>query len=171
MSFDPASLNAFEQDLWSTMKRHGHAIMGVFGPDGDDDEDDEEEEGDGGPPYAYTVGLSLRDEHGYELVVSGLSLNTMGKILNHLAEHLKSMYASTGARPVEGMEIDHILGGGYPIRLHAADPDGPFGMAVRLTEKHAPMWQAVWPDKQSRFPGEPGYSLGDAQQDFSRPVG
>lgn len=156
MSFDPAHLSAFERDLWSTMKRHGHAVMGVFGSD------------DGEPPFAYTVGLSLRDEHGYELAVSGLPHDVMGHILNNLASHLKSLYTNTGVRPAEGMLVDRILADGYPIRLHAADPDGPFDLAARLTEVRAPVWQAVWPDKQHRFPGEPGYALGDAQQDFGQ---
>lgn len=154
MSWDPASLSAYEQGLWSTMKRHGHAVMGVFESD------------EGEPPYAYTVGLSLKDEHGYELVVSGLSQDTMGAILNDLARYLKSLYTSTGTRPTEGMLVDRILARGYRVRLHAADPDGPFDFAERLTQTRAPMWQVVWPDKEHRFPGEPGYALGDAQQDF-----
>jgi hypothetical protein len=114
----------------------------------------------GAPPFAYTVGLSSQDSHGYELAVSGLGPTAADAVLRQLVEVLDR----DALHPAEGLEVAGALAEGYTVRLRTSSTAGVFGMIDQLVGERSTVWQAVWPDKDRRFPGEPGCALSPAAQ-------
>lgn len=114
----------------------------------------------GSPAYAYTIGLSSQDAHGYELAVSGLGTRSAGSILNALARALETGRLT----PSEGLEVPGVLGGGHLLRLRSASSDGAFGMIDQLLGERSTVWQALLPDAHGRFPADPRYTKAGSQE-------
>lgn len=116
------------------------------------------EDGDG-PGFSFTVGLWHSFEQP-EVVVFGLGEDIAHELLNAIADE-----AADGTRFLAGSRHDDVLVG-YPVRFVAV-PEGRYdeflGAAVWAYE-HAdfPAVQLVWPDKQGRWPWEPGVREGFA---------
>jgi hypothetical protein len=114
----------------------------------------------GAPPFAYTVGLSSQESHGYELAVSGLGRAAADAVLRQLM----AVLGRDELIPAEGLEVAGALAEGYAVRLRSASTEGPFGMIDQLLGERSTVWQAVWPDQDRRFPGEPGCTLSPGAQ-------
>ena len=120
---------------------HGHMVQYVGG------------DADGTPSFAYTVGLSASDAHGYELALSGLDGDTARNVLNAAADVLRD------ATPSEGLLLERVLVG-YVVRLRRAGRDvTKFGVVRRLYGNIDTVWQVEYPDPDGLFPGDDGYSL------------
>jgi hypothetical protein len=109
---------------------------------------------DPGIPFAYTVGLTARTQP--ELVIAGLDPLIAQALLNDLAarvveqhmqlahgQHLHDLIAGYDAVLVDGPLTDDLYPG-TAIGRYGAD-------RVRLR-------QIVWPDRDGRFPWDPGYA-------------
>lgn len=112
------------------------------------------------PAYAYTIGLSSMDAHGYELAVSGLGTRAAGSLLNTLARVLETGRLA----PREGLEVPGVLDGGQALRLRSASSDGAFGMIDQLLGERSTVWQAMLPDVDGRYPADPRYAKGGSQE-------
>jgi len=125
------------------------------------------EPGLGIPQFAYTVGVFHR--WGYEFAMSGCGIAAMHNVLNELARRAMDGKLT----PRDGQLVEGALGDGYLLRLKEVHPSWQeFGwMAPTLCILAQPtVWQAQFPDRAGRFPGEPGYDLTAlAQLDYSRP--
>jgi hypothetical protein len=123
---------------------HGHMVQFVGG-DGD------------GPAFAYTVGLTASDAHGFELALSGLDADTARNVLNCAADALRD------TKPSGGLLMERVLIG-YVVRLHQIDRQAEdrvtgFGTVRRLYGAVGTVWQVEYPDHKGRFPGQHGYGL------------
>ncbi len=112
----------------------------------------------GEPSLAYTVGLHVRQ--GYELAVSGLDYEMSCSALNSLAVRLLEQQTP----PTPAMEVKGITGGGYSLRLRQADSPLPFVLVRTVYRRNPPVWQAVWPDREGRFPGDVACTLSAGAQ-------
>ncbi|WP_030230146.1 DUF4262 domain-containing protein [Streptomyces sp. NRRL S-350] len=112
----------------------------------------------GEPSLAYTVGLHVRQ--GYELAVSGLDYETSCSVLHSLVERLLEQQAP----PAPAMEVKGAAGGGYSLRLRQADSALPFILVRTVYRRNPPVWQAVWPDREGRFPGDAACTLSAGAQ-------
>lgn len=121
---------------------HGWAVQGVGA-------------GDGEPAFAYTVGLV--DQGRPELVMFGLPMNVMHVLLNDLA---------ASDLPAPGSLVHEVAN--MPLRLDVVDP-ARSSEFLTVAAAHArgtvDAVQVVWPDREGRFPGDPGFDveLGKAQ--------
>lgn len=144
---------AIVEQCRAKIREHGFNVIGV----GADPEGSV-------PQFAYTVGVSTLRE--FELAMSGLSFETMHDALSTLARKARSgKLILAGDLLVEGVFTD-----GYVPRLRRAHPGHAFGMIHRVLGTCPPVWQAQFPDKQRRYPGEPGCTLEPIDQtDFTQP--
>lgn len=109
------------------------------------------------PPFAYTVGLTASEDHGYELALSGLGHDTARNVLNAAADALRD------TKPSEGLLMERVLVG-YVVRLRRVDLQAEnrateFGTVRRVYGTVGTMWQIEYPDHKGRFHGQHGYSL------------
>ena len=109
----------------------------------------------GVPPLAYTVGLHTRPGRAYELAFAGGGPDLSTKVLNSLAIWL----ADRGVEPADGLEIDGLLQGGLGLRLRLASRPEDLGVIHAIYGTTPPVWQALWPDRNDRFPGDAHYDL------------
>ncbi|MER5356641.1 DUF4262 domain-containing protein [Kitasatospora sp. NPDC002551] len=112
----------------------------------------------GEPSLAYTVGLHIR--RGYELAISGLPYEASHSVLNSLAARLLEQQTP----PTQAMEVKGAAGGGYSLRLRQAESAAPFVLVRTVYSRNPPVWQAVWPDREGRFPGDAACTLSGAAQ-------
>ncbi|MFI6112922.1 DUF4262 domain-containing protein [Kitasatospora sp. NPDC051164] len=112
----------------------------------------------GEPSLAYTVGLHVR--RGYELAVSGLDYGMSCAVLDSLAARLLEQQTP----PAPAMEIKGATGGGYSLRLRRAGSPLPFVLVRTVYRRNPPVWQAVWPDREGRFPGDAACTLSTGAQ-------
>jgi Domain of unknown function (DUF4262) len=134
-----------EEFIRSAVQEHGWSVQLI--PEG----------GDGEPAFAYSVGLHKTVGAG-ELIVLGLGLDSMGAMINRLGDKLRA-----GERPRPGEDIDEILEG-FPVRLRRVatrqDERAHVGYALWFNGgADFPLWQVLWPDREGRFPGEPGCTV------------
>ena len=106
------------------------------------------------PSFAYTIGLFQNYEHP-ELIVLGLRPELMHSMLNTVGERIKA-----GERLRPGDRLAEVIDG-FDVTLRPVLDPRSFEEHVgyaRWFYKGAPfpLFQLVWPDKQARFPGEPG---------------
>jgi hypothetical protein len=157
---DDAWITAYLAHLEGVIAEHGWAIHVVLPPADDPIPD---------PPFAYTVGLSGSRFGHPELLVSGLGRDTAQIVLNDLGERVRA-----GQRLHAGQRLGDLLegvdGGAVQVELlrvdDAADPRAPLTAANRLYGHGGPIdaLQVVWPDRNHRFPWEPGYDAMQAKQ-------
>jgi hypothetical protein len=127
-----------------TIAAHGHMVQFVGGSDDV-------------PAFAYTVGLTASDAHGYELALSGLDPDTARNVLNSAADALRD------TKPSDGLLMERVLVG-YVVRLRRVDREDAgrvteFGTVRRLYGSVGDVWQVEYPDPAGLFPGQDGYSL------------
>lgn len=113
--------------------------------------------------FAYTIGL----EHSFghpELIILGLPQPVMKDVLNEVGGRIKA-----GARFSPGDRLDDVLER-YPVLLREVRSPDSFkehvGYALWFyAGRPFRLLQVVWPDKEGRFPGQPGAadSLRDLQ--------
>lgn len=114
----------------------------------------EEGEGPSEPAFAYTIGLHHNFGHP-ELIILGQPNKLMHAALNDIGDRIKQ-----GARFASGDSLEEVIEG-YPVRLREVESRESFKVHVGYA-----LWfyagqpfrllQVVWPDKDGRFPGEPG---------------
>lgn len=149
-----------QEDTWlrDTVRTHGWAVQAIFaegcwGPPGCDCGLPREVS----PPFAYTVGL-----FGFghpEIVVFGLPIDTAHTVLNDLGKRIRQGSAFDGDADVR------VPGWSHRLRLvrFRDDADVPVLISAhrfyRATQAApVPTLQAIWDDRDGRFPWEPGYS-------------
>ncbi|MBL8755853.1 MAG: DUF4262 domain-containing protein [Planctomycetes bacterium] len=117
-------------------------------------------EDDVGPGFSFTVGLWATWQQA-EVVVFGLPQEVAQDLLNGLADEVDD-----GRRFAAGEKHDGVLVG-YPVRFLelAKARYGEFlGVAQWAYEgEDFPALQLVWPDKQGRWPWDPGVREGFAE--------
>lgn len=146
-----------EQDrrVIDTVLKHGWQVMMVAEGAGCDDpehHDHPSSEDDGGPAFAYTIGLGHRAGHP-ELLMSGLDPHLMHRCLNGLARRIMD-----GLRLEPGDALEDVLAG-VPV---AAERVVDFALAETVTwsgwfHRRKPEALAiVWPDRNGVFGWQPG---------------
>lgn len=104
------------------------------------------------PPFTYTAGLTVHDHP--ELIIFGLPSNIAGRLLNTLAFSVIHDHATYA----HGDTIHHLVNG-YPVRLVAVtDTTEHLSVANAIYAIDAPVTalQLAYPDKDGRWPWEPG---------------
>ena len=106
------------------------------------------------PEFAYTIGLHHNFGHP-ELIVLGQPKELMHAILNVIGQRIRK-----GARYAPGDSLDEVIDG-FPVRLREVERreslETHVGYALWFyAGKPFRLFQVVWPDKEGRFPGEPG---------------
>ncbi|MFF2375011.1 DUF4262 domain-containing protein [Streptomyces xiamenensis] len=140
-------MTAYLQQLAAHIKAEGYAIPFIPA-----------DSQTGEPSLAYTVGLHVHQ--GYELAISGLDYKMSGSVLNSLVERLLEQQTP----PAPAMEIRGAAGGGYSLRLRQTDRAFPFALLRAVYRRTPPVWQAVWPDREGRFPGDAACTLSAGAQ-------
>lgn len=142
-------LETIQGNIDDLIKRHGWMVTGVGGDDGT-------------PPFVYTIGLTeLRLP---ELLLTGLSPNTGGAIVNSIAER---MFINKETLNVGPQPNGFTVPGGYPLRLHAQpvnnirDALGTYLVQARnrYAGNMVGVMQLLWGDDKNVLPTEPGYSI------------
>ncbi|MBK3564458.1 DUF4262 domain-containing protein [Streptomyces sp. MBT62] len=128
----------------TVIAEHGHAVQYVGG-----------DPTMGEPPFAYTVGLHTRPGRAYELAFAGGGPDLSTKVLNSLAIGL----ADRGVEPTDGLEIGGLLQRGLDLRLRMVTRPEDLGVIHAIYGTTPPVWQALWPDRNDRFPGDSHYNL------------
>jgi len=117
-------------------------------------------EDDEGPGYSFTVGLWHSFEQP-EIVVFGLDQDIAHDVLNAIADE-----AAEERKYLADTRHDDVLIG-YPVRFLGVPKqrhDDVLGAAVWAYDgADFPAVQLVWPDKQGRWPWEPGVREGFAE--------
>ena len=126
--------------LQNLIDEHGWAVHAIEGA------------GEGGPPFAHTVGLSQTFDHP-EVLVYGLPEQLAGKILNGVGQRINA-----GDPPPVGTRVPDVINH-YDV-VFIPMVDGPGTDDVIILDA---MWegrservvQLVWPDQHGRFPWDP----------------
>ncbi len=135
-------LNTYLTEVRDLIAEHGWMVQGVFPT-----------ETSPGAPFAYTIGLTAAGLP--ELVIAGLPAETAGAILNTAARH----HLTDEIKP--GAVLDDLAS--VPFRVVAA-PSAEIQQARNIyPAAGVRAVQLVWPDDAGAFPGDGGWSLGDAQ--------
>lgn len=145
---DAATLKEYVEKVSALIDAHGFAIQYVGG-----------DPIVGLPPTAYTVGLA--DRHGYELAMSGLRAEHIHHVLHELIER-----ADAGdVVPREGLLVSGVLIDEYQLKLRqVSQPDELVILRAFPTSAVSPIWQALFPDREGLFPGDPEYAHGEKAQ-------
>lgn len=114
---------------------------------------------DGQPMCAFTVGLLTTHGHP-EVVVFGLELDKAEDLLDIVQEQVEA-----GARFEPGPKYDNLLRTYHCVMKPVAARHVPmFTAAVEFHGRSdVPMLQLFWPDRQGRYPWEPGVREGFRQ--------
>lgn len=115
---------------------------------------------DDAPGYSFTIGLWHSFEQP-EVILFGLDPEVAQDLLDAIADE-----ASEDRKYLDGTRHDDVLVG-YPVRFLAVPKEQyveHLGPALWAYEGHEfPCVQLVWPDKQGRWPWEPGVREGFAE--------
>lgn len=108
------------------------------------------------PPLAYTIG-AFTSWRVPEVAIVGLPDRTAHAILTDVVKHLRE-----GLELAPGRRYDQFLND-YPVEFRPIHEDhyhAQLGMGVRFHGgTDFPALQCVWPDREGRFPWEPGGSI------------
>lgn len=136
-----------DRQVLDDVEAHGLHIVHV---PGDDD----------APGYSFSVGLWHSFEQP-EVILFGLDREVAQDLLNAIADE-----ASEDRKYLDGTRHDDVLVG-YPVRFLAVPKERyaeHLGPAIRAYEgSDFPCVQLVWPDKQGRWPWDPGVREGFAE--------
>ncbi len=130
-----------DRQILGWVAEYGWAVLGI--------PDDPE-----GPGYTFSVGLWRGWQHP-EIVLFGLNHEAAQRLINHLGTTIKG-----GDRYDPGRFYEGIVSG-YRVVFLPVDQDqvGPYlGYACWFNRgQDFPVLQCVWPDREGRFPWEPGF--------------
>jgi hypothetical protein len=147
MTRDPLlreGLHSADQAFLASVQEHGWSVTKVF-----------KSEGEAGPEWAFSTGLFHSYQHA-EIVIFGLPLDTMHKIINNIGDEVKKgdtfgpdkeyqeIFAKCVCRfrEVKSRHFKDYLG--WAMWFYEHDP--------------FPVLQCFWPDKEGKYPWEPGCS-------------
>lgn len=134
-------MDEYDRLCQKVIAEHGWMVQGVFPRAGDE-----------GTPFSYTVGLTAAGLP--ELVISGLPAELAGELLNTAAHQSLTTEFTAGQVLTDAASV--------PLRVVEA-PAAEVNVAHRLYPGSVRALQLVWPDAAGVFPGDPGWSHGDAQ--------
>jgi hypothetical protein len=110
-------------------------------------------------PFAYTIGLSRH--HAPELIMVGIDASPAARMLNDIA-------SITRREPIHVGPLPGIVAGGHVLDLRDVDSRHYDDYIGRLLWFHrhfgaGPLrvLQAIWPDKQGRYPDDPRLTEGE----------
>ena len=133
--------NTTRAELADNIKKHRWLVFSVVG--------------DAQPLYSYTVGLFETFGHP-EIVLSGLDIDLAQDLLNDIGNAV-----AQGLVRIPDRLYDDVLDS-YPCLFKAVPVttyEQYFGRAlVFYGDTLFPVLQCLWPDAQSRFPGDEGYN-------------
>ena len=133
--------------VMDTIDEYGVMIQAVFSGEGQEPS----------PSFAYTVGLAAIGEP--EIIVFGLSPETSHHILNSMALPLGERAWQPGiSHEVFGLDVPAYLLVVADSSEHLTVSNMLFGGADPI-----PALQLVYPDKNGRWPWEPGCLVADSQ--------
>ena len=146
-STDPQQ-RAAEAQCVADVERYGLHVIKVLGADDE-------------PDFAYSVGLFRTFDHP-EVIILGLRLETMHRLLNDVAGELR-----TGRRFAAGDVSDGFLDD-YDVAFRTV-PERQYrpylGWATWFNDGlQYPALQLVYPDRERRWPWEPGVDEGFRRQ-------
>lgn len=122
----------------AVIAEHGHAVVGVFDPDGID------------TPFAYTVGLTAKGRP--ELLISGLPAEMAQTLLNDAAEAWTEEWTT-------GTVVDGLLRDGYQFTVVNGTPTEALTLgAVHALYGEFRVQQLVWPDRDRHWPWDHEYN-------------
>lgn len=140
---DRADMDPIDQELAANIDRVGWGVIAIPADEMS-------------PGWAFTVGLwhTFRVP---EAAIFGIDPERAIPMLNVVGAQV-----AAGARLADGQLLDDVVGGDYRVRLGPVDDAwrGPFfGTADRIYRATADwqILQCVWPDRDSRYPGETGF--------------
>ena len=109
---------------------------------------------DPGAPFAYTVGLTARTQP--ELVIAGLDPLIAQTLLNDLAARVIEQHMQLA----HGQHLHDLIAGYDAVLVDGPVTDDLYpGTAIgRYGADHVRLRQIVWPDRDGRFPWDPGYA-------------
>jgi hypothetical protein len=107
-----------------------------------------------GTPFAYTVGLTAHGQP--ELVIAGLDPLIAQALLNDLAARV----VEHDTQLAHGQRRHDLIAGYDAVLIDGPVTDDLYpGTAIgRYGADHVRLRQIVWPDRNGRFPREPGYA-------------
>lgn len=110
------------------------------------------------PPFAYTVGLT--ETYGSpELLIFGVGQQIANVVFHGVVDKIKA-----GARFSDGDVLVEVLNLPCSIRAVRSEAAFPFAMNVaaryEFTDRAPSFQQIVYPDRDGKFPWEPGYDEG-----------
>jgi uncharacterized protein DUF4262 len=128
----------------ATVGEYGWAVSGTRG-------------GDQEPPWAYSVGMWLSNA-GPELIVCGLPLESAASIINAIGARV-----ADGADIAPGVMLDDVCQA--PLTFRPVDMSWRSSGLMSVSDAfygmvRPPYLQVVWPDKNDRFPMDPGFQRG-----------
>ena len=134
----------YMKQIDALIKEHGWALQGVFPRTAAD-----------GPQFTYTVGLTEFNHP--ELIIMSLPYEVAGVMLNAMGRRVRA-----GERFTAGQTLLEV--GNLAMKtVDVVDTRPYFGVARRKYHRVRAV-QVVWPDKNSRFPWEPGYEFDPSVQ-------
>lgn len=142
-----------QEERWrDVVAEHGWMVMSIG-------------EGEHAPGFTFTVGLTGAGLP--EVVVYGLPGDVAGTVLNDVARRLLD-----GERMPDGVAVPRVLRG-YDVQLWDATwLQDPLGAAFRLYGRdRVRVRQLVWPDRDGRWPWEPGFGAPDDEPVLFDPPG
>jgi hypothetical protein len=139
-STDPG-LSDRDRELLLRLETHGWYVIKVGA-------------GAGEPAFAYSLGLYERFGHP-ELILFGLTLDTMHQLINDAGEQIKN-----GKRFEDGQHYDDLLDD-YPCAFRLVRRE-EYGSHLTYTQwfyqgSDFPVLQMVWPDTNSCFPWDANF--------------
>ncbi len=146
-------MSDFFREQTEIIQQYGWAVVHVL-PSDEDPAD--------AVPFAYTVGLTAAARP--ELVIAGLPPDLAHQLLNELAGRVHD----EGAHFHHGRHVtDLIVDQDVVILTGAPTPDlWPGAALARYGRERVRLQQLVWPDPESRFPWQAGYS----PEEFHQPL-
>lgn len=130
-----------EHKLLSDIEKHGWHVINVL-------EDTE------GPGFAYSVGL-YQVFHHPEILIFGLSLNTMHEIINVIGNNIKSGTKFLASERYNEIVEDYTVAFQVITKRHY---DKYLGWAIWYYKHETfPVLQCFWPSKNGYFPWETEY--------------
>lgn len=158
---DPRTLAWIDQvdaHRTETIRKHGWMIQYVGGEctaPGDHDDPD-----DGGPPFAYTIGLFGLDHP--ELLIFGLPPGPSAQVLNAFGERIRR-----GENLVPG-QVYTLSGFHHMFMVEEVPNPGEIALGAndfyrRPPEHSVPLFQLGYDDGQGRFPWDEGYPVPEMQ--------
>lgn len=141
-------------DIEANIEKHGLTVIGVFAdPVGMK------------PTFSYSIGLT--DRGWPEMIMVGLHAPYAKGFINALARRPEP--------PKIGEQIDDLAD--LPIRIGAVSEEAIKAYMVQSTARQErtdgprpTAVQVIYPDKDGRFPGEPGYDLDPRTQPLLAPT-